>query len=250
MITKLTAAALATSMLVTQAWAGCMDAADKTALKIQTLQQELMVAGLTCNDANPYNAFVLANRPELVSSDHDLQVFYTKLYSGSGTAQFQAVKTRLANHFSLDSLHNQDGFCRTAAMLFSNMRAGTPLSQQVSWIAVNDTKESCERGAPIVETVDGGSGGLPQTHVARNDMPPPAAQDPQRDVREAQESRDDYGPPQGQQIAQNAPPPNYPPRGYYAPNPYWQGPPPGYAPGYYPPPPPPAPPQNAPRGSW
>lgn len=241
MFTKLTAATLATTMLATQAWAGCMDASDKTALKIQTLQQELMVAGLTCNDAQPYNAFVLANRPELIASDHDLQAFYSKLYSGGGTAQFQAVKTRLANHFSLDSLHNQDGFCRTAAMLFSNMRAGTPLSQQVSWIAVNDTKESCERGAPIVETVDGGASGLPQTQTARNDAPPAA-----RDAREAQND-DYYGPPPGQRVAQNdAPPPNYPPRGYYAPNPYWQGPPPGYAAGYYPPPPP----QYAPRGSW
>jgi hypothetical protein len=224
MITKLTAATLATTMLATQAWAGCMDVSDKTALKIETLQQELMVAGLTCNDANPYNAFVLANRPELIASDHNLQAFYTKLYSSGGTAQFQAVKTRLANHFSLDSLHNQNGFCRTAAMLFSNLSAGVPLSTQVNWIAVNDTKESCELGAPIVETVDGGSSGLPQTYVARNDVPPP-----------------------GERVAQNnAPPPNYPPRGYYAPNPYW-GPPPGYAPGYYPPPPAP---QYAPRGSW
>jgi hypothetical protein len=239
MITKLTAAALATSMLATQAWAGCMDATDKAALKIETLQQELMVAGLTCNDVNPYNAFVLANRPELIASDHDLQTFYTKLYSGGGTAQFQAVKTRLANHFSLDSLHDQNGFCRTAAMLFSNMRGGTPLSSQVSWIAVNDTKESCERGAPIVETVDGGSAGLPQTHVARNDTPPPAAQG----------DNNGYGPPPSERVAQNAPPPNYPPRGYYyPPNPYWQGPPPGYAPAYSPPAPPP--PQNAPRGTW
>jgi hypothetical protein len=239
MITKLTAGALATTMLATQAWAGCMDVADKTALKIETLQQELMVAGLTCNAANPYNEFVLANRPELLASDHDLQSFYTKLYAAGGTAQYQAVKTRLANHFSLDSLHNQEGFCRTAAMLFSNMRAGTPLAQQVSWIAVNDTKESCERGGPIVETVAGGSGGLPRTQIARNDSPP------QRDAREAQ-GDDNYGPPPpAERVAQNAPPPNYPQRGYYAPNPYW-GPPPGYAPGYYPPPPP----QYAPRGGW
>jgi hypothetical protein len=217
MIAKLTAAALATTMLATQAWAGCMDATDKTALKIQTLQQELMVAGFTCNDADPYNAFVLTNRPELIASDHDLQAFYTKLYSGSGTAQFQSVKTRLANHFSLDSLHNQQGFCRTAAMLFGSLHVGTPLASQVSWIAVNDTKESCEREAPIVEAVDVGSGGVPQ--VARNTVPTSSA-------------------PPGERVAQNAPSPGYPPRDYYPPNAYGP-PPPGYAPSYYPAPPPP-----------
>jgi hypothetical protein len=123
------------------------------------------------------------------------------------------VKTRLANHFSLDSLHNQDGFCRTAASLFTNLHEGAPLSTQVSWIAVNDTKESCESGAPIVETVDvGSSGPPPQTQIAAR-------------------------------VAQNTSPPNYGSAG--GPNPNWQGPPPGYAPGYYPPPP-----QYAPRGSW
>lgn len=242
MITKLTATVLATTMLTTQVWASCMDTSEKNALKIETLQQELMVAGLTCNDATPYNAFVQADRPELIESDHDLQAFYTKLYGTGGTAQFQAVKTRLANHFSLDSLHNQQGFCQNADMLFGNLRHA-PLATQISWIAVNDTKESCERGAPIVETVEGGSSGLPHTQVARNDAP--SAREAQRDVREAQDDDDDYGPPAGQRVAQNYPPPNYPPRGYYAPSSYW-GPPPGYAPqGYYYPPP-----QFAPRGSW
>ncbi len=117
MITKLTAAVLATTMLTTQVWADCMATPEKVALKIETLQQDLMVAALTCNDANPYNAFVISNRPELIQSDHDLQAFYTKLYQGDGTAQFQAVKTRLANHFSLDSLHNQQGFCHSADAL-------------------------------------------------------------------------------------------------------------------------------------
>ena len=222
MIRKLTAAALAMAMTTTQVWAGCMEAPDKTALKIETLQQELMVAALICNDANPYNAFVLANRPELVDSDHDLEGFYTKLYQGDGTAQFQAVKTRLANHFSLDSLHNQQGFCQNANTLFGNLHYGVPLASQVSWISIDDTKESCERGAPIVETVAGGSSGVPQTQTARNDAPP--ADEQQGDASD-------------QRVAQNYPPPNYPaPRGYYAPpppNPYWQGPPPGY---YYPPP--------------
>jgi hypothetical protein len=230
---KLTASVLATTMLTTQAWAGCMEQPEKTALKVETLQQELMVAALTCNDANPYNAFVLANRPELIHSDQELQDFYSKLYQSEGVAQFQAVKTRLANHFSLDSLHNQQGFCQNAQALFSGLRG--PLSSQVSWISVNDTKESCERGAPIVETVEGGGAGFPQTRVAEGrDEPPPAAQD----ERVADSGYDGPPPPQQQHVAQNYHGASYPdPRGYYSapppPNPYWQQAPAYYPQGYY-----------------
>jgi hypothetical protein len=226
MITKLTSTILAATMLTTQVWAGCMGQPEKTALKIETLQQELMVAGLTCNDANPYNAFVVANRPELIQSDHDLQAFYSKLYDSSGTDQFQTVKTRLANHFSLDSLHNQRGFCQTAAALFGSLHNGSPLATQVNWIAVNDTKESCERGAPIVETVDGGSSGLPQTQTAQAAPPPQYQREADNDVPPVPSG---YAPPPGdQRAAQNYYAANYPaPRGYYAPppNPYYPAPP-------------------------
>ncbi len=100
---------------------------------------------------------------------------------------------------------------------------------------MNDTKESCERGAPIVETVDGGSSGPPQTQIAQ-------AAPQERPVAGSGETPapPGYGPPSDQRVAQNYYGPNYPaPSGYYAPqpNPYRQAPPPSTPrppPGYYP----------------
>jgi hypothetical protein len=77
-----------------------------------------MVAAFSCQAIDRYNTFVLAYRKDLQASDLALQRFFRRLYGQTGTADYHAFKTRLANTSSIDSIHDVRGFCATAQARF------------------------------------------------------------------------------------------------------------------------------------
>jgi hypothetical protein len=77
-----------------------------------------MVAAFSCQAIGQYNKFVLAYRKDLQASDLALQRFFRRLYGQTGTADYHAFKTRLANTSSMDSIHDMRGFCATAQARF------------------------------------------------------------------------------------------------------------------------------------
>jgi hypothetical protein len=110
--------AMAIQLLPGGAWgAGCASQADLSALKIAALQQELMVAALSCHDIARYNDFVLSHQPELFASDANLKAFFTRHGGRHGEAGYHTYKTELANAASLNSLHD-DTFCDRAGAEF------------------------------------------------------------------------------------------------------------------------------------
>jgi hypothetical protein len=104
--------------LVSVAWAECVSASDRAALRTAAVQQELMVAALQCHAVNEYNRFVLSHQPELISSDHALEAYFQRGDKARGTATYNKYKTELANGASLRSSQDPDAFCDAAGRAF------------------------------------------------------------------------------------------------------------------------------------
>src|SRR4051794_21339419 len=85
------------------AYAGdqCVRRNERMALKVAALQQQLMVAALSCHAIPLYNRFVISYRRDLQRSDNALKGFFIR--HGS-VADYHAFKTRLANNSSLSSI--------------------------------------------------------------------------------------------------------------------------------------------------
>ena len=111
------AALLATNCVATSALAAqCVSGDDMSALRTAALQQNLMVAALTCHDIGRYNRFVRNHQPELIDSDARLKQFFIRR---GGEAGYHTFKTELANDASLRSIRESDSFCSDAYELFA-----------------------------------------------------------------------------------------------------------------------------------
>jgi hypothetical protein len=96
----------------------CATSDEVTAIQAAAIQQQLMVAALTCNQIDHFNAFQTSYSKELRSSDASLQRMFRRLYAGHGDAEYHAFKTRLANNSSIRSIHDNQGYCHDAGMVF------------------------------------------------------------------------------------------------------------------------------------
>jgi hypothetical protein len=92
------------------------DPVSAAALKTAAVQQELMVAGLTCGAGSAYNHFVLADRLDLQKSDADLMAYFKK--RDGKEAGYDSYKTKLANLASNKSSAEGSHFCSDTARLF------------------------------------------------------------------------------------------------------------------------------------
>ncbi len=97
----------------------CASPKDYASLKLAALQQQLMVAALTCHETRSYNRFVLGYRPQLQRSDHAMLAFFKKRDGArAGDAHYNAYKTKLANDAMLQENADSDGFCDQARAAF------------------------------------------------------------------------------------------------------------------------------------
>ena len=127
----------------------CAAPAEVTAIAATSIQQELMVAALTCNQIANFNAFQTNFGPELRTSDRTLMHMFQRLYGGGrGEAEYHAFKTRLANNSEMRSIHGNQDFCTAAGLVFSAaLAAAKPsLNDFVSGVQVEDPSpvNSCQ----------------------------------------------------------------------------------------------------------
>jgi hypothetical protein len=127
----------------------CAQRDEVTAIQVAAIQQQLMVAALTCNEIDHFNAFQTGYGPELRSSDAKLERMFKRLFgAGSGEAQYHAFKTRLANDSSISSIHDNANYCHTASTVFAAALTGTrpTLADFVSGVPVTEASpvDSCE----------------------------------------------------------------------------------------------------------
>lgn len=120
---SVSAALISASLLGTTAVqaAPCTTSGEWAALRSAAVQQELMVAGLTCQAIGSYNRFVIAYRGELQASDADLKAYFIKRQGARGEAAYDTFKTKLANLSSLSEISNTSGFCASMRMAFNQV---------------------------------------------------------------------------------------------------------------------------------
>lgn len=108
----------------------CATDADMAAFRTAAVQQQLMVAALTCHDIDAYNRFVVTYRPELQKSDAELKAYFIK--KGS-EAEYDTFKTKLANLSSLSNIANGPAYCANAGAAFDMaLRSHQPLASFVA----------------------------------------------------------------------------------------------------------------------
>jgi hypothetical protein len=97
---------------------GCARPADMNALKTAAMQQRLMVAALSCGETQSYNQFVRTYQTELQNSDKNLQAYFRRVNGKTGTADYHAYKTRLANSSSMAVINDNVSYCANAKASF------------------------------------------------------------------------------------------------------------------------------------
>jgi hypothetical protein len=98
----------------------CAKDNEVTAIQASAIQQQLMVAALTCHAIEHFNAFQTGFSSELRRSDADLMKMFKRFYGGrKGETEYHAFKTRLANDSSMRSIHDNQGYCAAAETVFA-----------------------------------------------------------------------------------------------------------------------------------
>ena len=103
----------------------CKRNADEKSVYVRSLQTNLMVAALTCNDSGPYNDFIHQFQPVLIKDSKQLQAFYTKTQGKAGANELNSFVTQLANDESQRSIQTA-GYCDSANQLFTAVLALQP----------------------------------------------------------------------------------------------------------------------------
>jgi hypothetical protein len=115
------AAALSLALTVPNmaAAAVCVVPAQENALQVRMLQNELMVAALTCNQKAAYNGFVMRFKPQLSTEGKHLQSFFSQQYGSRSTKELNGFITRIANESSRRGMVQRGAFCRQAENIHS-----------------------------------------------------------------------------------------------------------------------------------
>lgn len=156
----------------------CAGPAEVSAIQTAAVQQELMVAALTCNQVDNFNSFQTSYGPELRGSDNTLLHMFTRLYGGSkGQAEYHAFKTRLANDSEMRSIHGNQAFCAATTQVFAAALAPAKptLSDFVAGVPVEETSpvNSCEiQVAAGLQGVQSAPLVLPKPRPPQPDDPP------------------------------------------------------------------------------
>ena len=149
--------------------APCASRSDIDALRTAAMQQELMVAALSCHEIARYNRFVLAHQPELIASDGRLKAFFVSRDAHGGEAQYHAYKTELANASSLRSIREVDTFCAAAETEFDAANDAPSLSSLVERSGPDGDMPyaMCPSSQPVREILAARDEPAPR-HVARD----------------------------------------------------------------------------------
>jgi len=156
----------------------CAGPSEVSAIQTAAVQQELMVAALTCNQVDNFNAFQTSYSSELRSSDGTLLHMFTRLYGGSkGQAQYHAFKTRLANDSEMRSIHGNQAFCAATTQIFAAALAPSKptLAEFVGGVPVEEASpvNSCEiQVATGLQGVQSAPLVLPKPRPPQPDDPP------------------------------------------------------------------------------
>lgn len=104
----------------------CVLDEDETALNARVLQTELMVAALSCDEQQRYNAFVTSYRSQLAAQSASLRAWFRSAYGTAGERELNTFVTRLANDEAKRSANAGERYCASAAALMAETLATDP----------------------------------------------------------------------------------------------------------------------------
>jgi hypothetical protein len=110
--------------------ANCAQPSEVTSIQVTAVQQQLMVAALSCDPAgtpdgqkqfvSKFNQFQVAYGPELRKSDAAMLRMFKRLYGvRRGDDEYNAFKTRAASHSEIKRIHGFSDFCKAADLVFA-----------------------------------------------------------------------------------------------------------------------------------
>lgn len=105
----------------------CAKDNEVVAIQATAVQQQLMVAALTCSEVANFNAFQTGYNKELRVADGALLKMFKRFYGKRGEAEYHAFKTRVANNAEMRSIHDNQGYCATAHTIFTSMSSDHPV---------------------------------------------------------------------------------------------------------------------------
>ena len=99
----------------------CADAAEKRSFGVRSLQTRLMVAALTCDVRDQYNAFVKRYRPVLAGHGRNVKGYFRRAYGPASGGHLDRYVTGLANRASMLSTLDRSGFCTEAGRMLQTL---------------------------------------------------------------------------------------------------------------------------------
>jgi len=93
------------------------------AKSVRTLQSDMMVAALSCNERAMYNAFAVGYRSDLQQHGHALKAHFKTNYGGSGVKKLNAYVTELANDASIRHAQTGSAYCVAASSVLQELMA-------------------------------------------------------------------------------------------------------------------------------
>jgi hypothetical protein len=152
-ISSVVAAAMSFAAVAQARGPACVKAEEVFPIDTALIQQELMVAALTCHEVERFNAFQTGYGRELRDTDSRLAHVFHRLYGARGEAAYHAFKTKAANEAEMRSIHNNPGYCAEAGALFS--AALVPM--RPSLVTFVSASQSVIGERPVVLCASGGS---------------------------------------------------------------------------------------------
>lgn len=94
----------------------CARPEEVAVMDISALQQELMVAALSCGGTarSEFNDFQLSWKTTLQNSDQKMQTAFQEILGKDGEKAYHTFKTRLATNAELQRISNVPAYCATA----------------------------------------------------------------------------------------------------------------------------------------
>lgn len=137
--------------------AKCATEAEMEAIAGRVLETELLVAALSCAQAQQYNAFMEKFRRPQTERARTLQAMFNRMYGKGGQRELDAFVTRLGNDSALRSLEMQIAYCQATWELFQEaLHLGESEYRQLTakpWIAERVTYRVCPATPAPVKTV-------------------------------------------------------------------------------------------------
>ena len=103
--------------------ADCLRPADTAALDVVGLKTQLMVAAVTCQESERYNAFIRKYQGDLQREDKSMSAYFSRAYGRTGTKQRDDYVTNLANVASRVGLSQGSAFCTRNVPVFEEVMA-------------------------------------------------------------------------------------------------------------------------------